>query len=131
MIEVASKLPEPVVEPHDDSHLRSCVEHYIYTDGAREQRAEPLCSAAIRFLSLGSRSSPPGDLFNYISSTRRPLRPEVLALATKGQLYTMANATVLKTKLSFNWIGPFKILTVGPTPASAIPDGRPLHDKLL
>ena len=41
------------------------------------------------------------------------------------------DATVLKTKLSFNWIGPFKILAVGPAPASAIPDGRPLHDKLL
>ena len=38
---------------------------------------------------------------------------------------------VLKTKLSFNWIGPFKILAVGPAPASAAPDGRPLHDKLL
>ena len=41
------------------------------------------------------------------------------------------DATVLKTKLSFNWIGPFKILAVGPAPASDIPDGRPLHDKLL
>ena len=29
----------------------------------------------------------------------------------------------LKTKLSFNWIGPFKILAVGPAPASAVPDG--------
>ena len=41
------------------------------------------------------------------------------------------DATVFKTKLSFSWIGPFKTLTVGPAPASAIPDGRPLHDKLL
>ena len=40
-------------------------------------------------------------------------------------------ATVLKTKLFFNWIGPFKIIAIGPAPASAIPDGRPLHDKLL
>ena len=36
------------------------------------------------------------------------------------------DVTVLKTKPSFNWIGPFKILPVGPAPASAIPDGRPL-----
>ena len=41
------------------------------------------------------------------------------------------DATVLKTKFSFNWIAPFKILAVGPAPASAIPDGRPHHDKLL
>ena len=41
------------------------------------------------------------------------------------------DATVLKTKLSFNWIGRFKILAVGSAPASAIPDGQPLHDKLL
>ena len=40
-------------------------------------------------------------------------------------------AIVLKTKLSFNWISPFKILAMGPGPASAVPDGRPLHDKLL
>ena len=40
-------------------------------------------------------------------------------------------ATALKTKLPFKWIGPFKILAVGPAPASAVPDGRPLHDKIL
>ena len=41
------------------------------------------------------------------------------------------NATVVKTKLSFNWIGPSKILAAGPVSASAIPDGRAFHDKLL
>ena len=41
------------------------------------------------------------------------------------------DAIVLKTKLSFNWIYPFKILAVGSAPASAIPDGWPLHDMLL
>ena len=41
------------------------------------------------------------------------------------------DATVLKTKLSLNWIGRFKVLTVGPTPVSDTPDGRPLHDELL
>ena len=41
------------------------------------------------------------------------------------------DATVLKTKLSLNWIGPFKILAVGPIPTSDSPGGRPLHDKLL
>ena len=41
------------------------------------------------------------------------------------------DATVLKTKLSLNWNGPFKILAVGPTAASETPDNRPLQDKLL
>ena len=30
------RLPEPVVEPDDDSLLRSCVEHYTSTEWARE-----------------------------------------------------------------------------------------------
>ena len=41
------------------------------------------------------------------------------------------DATVLKTKLSLNWNGPFKILGVGPTAASDTPDNRPLQNKLL
>ena len=40
-----------------------------------------------------------------------------------------ANETALKTKLSLNWTGPFKILTVGPSSSS--PDGKPVGDKLL
>ena len=38
---------------------------------------------------------------------------------------------MLKTKLSLNWIGPFKIFAVGPSPTSDVPDNRPLHDTLL
>ena len=41
------------------------------------------------------------------------------------------DATVLKTKLSLNWNGPFKILAVGPTAAFDTPDNRPLQGKLL
>ena len=41
------------------------------------------------------------------------------------------DATVLKTKLSLNWNGPFKILAVGPTAASDTPDDRPLQAKLF
>lgn len=39
------------------------------------------------------------------------------------------DATVLTTKLSLNWIGLFKILAMGPTPAPDTPDGRLRHDK--
>ena len=41
------------------------------------------------------------------------------------------DATVFKTKLALNWIGPFKILAVGTAPASDVPDNRSLHDKHL
>ena len=41
------------------------------------------------------------------------------------------DATVLKTKLSLHWNGPFTILAVGPTAASDTDDNRPLQDKLL
>ena len=41
------------------------------------------------------------------------------------------DSKVLKAKLSLNWTGPFKILAVGPSPAEATPDGRPLASKLL
>ena len=40
-------------------------------------------------------------------------------------------AIVLKTKQSLDSIGPQRILAVGPAPASDIPDGQPLHDKLI
>ena len=38
---------------------------------------------------------------------------------------------VRKEKLSLNWTGPFKIVTVGPSPAAAQLDERPLEGKLL
>ena len=41
------------------------------------------------------------------------------------------DAKVLKTRLSLNWTGPFKILAVGPSPTEAAPDGRSLATKLL
>ena len=89
------RLPEPIVESIDDPQLRSCVEHYNYTDWARKQRAELLCSATLRFPSLGSPSPPPDNLLDHIPSTRRPPFAEVLSLVTKGQLHTTRHNTVL------------------------------------
>ena len=37
----------------------------------------------------------------------------------------------LSNYYSFKWIDCFMILAVDPQPASAVPDGRPIHDKLL
>ena len=95
VLQAPPRLPEPIVEPIDDPHLRSCVEYYTYTDWAREQRAEPLCSATLRFLSLGPPSPPPDDLLDYIPSTRHPPLAEVLTLATEGQLHTTDDNTIL------------------------------------
>ena len=38
---------------------------------------------------------------------------------------------VLKIKLALCWMGPYKILAVGPCASSDTPDGFPLEDKLL
>ena len=84
-----------VIRPDDDPHLRFCVEHYTYTNWAHEQRAEPLCSAIIRFISLGLPSPPPSDLLDYMPTASRPLLSEVLALEAKGKLRTTDDDTVL------------------------------------
>ena len=42
-----------------------------------------------------------------------------------------AGGGVLKSKLALNWTGPYKILAVGPCPAAASPDARPVGEKLL
>ena len=72
--------PEPVVKPDDNPHLLSCVEHFTHTDWGREQRAEPLCSATIRFLSLNSPAPPAGRpprpiLFVSAPAARRRAHP--------------------------------------------------------
>ena len=42
-----------------------------------------------------------------------------------------AGGGVLKRKLALNWTGPYKILAVGPCPAAASPDTRPVGEKLI
>ena len=42
---------------------------------------------------------------------------------------TKDDERALKSKLSLNWTGPFKVLRVGPAPSA--PDGKPVGDKLL
>ena len=85
-------LPDPAVDLYNDPHLLARVECYTYRDWAREQRAEPVCYAAIRFLSFDSPPPPPADLFDSIPSAQRPLLSDVLALAAK------ADSTALTAK---------------------------------
>ena len=82
-------------QPQRRPHLLARVERYIYRDWAREQRAEPVCYAAIRFLSLDSPSPPPADLLDSIPSAQRPLLSDVLALAAKGRLHRTDDETAL------------------------------------
>ena len=53
------------------------------------------------------------------------------AATIRQGLHKGVDNKVLKEKLSLNWTGPFKIVAVGPSPATTQPDGRPLGDKLL
>ena len=53
------------------------------------------------------------------------------AAGIRQGLHKGVDNKVFKEKLSLNWIGPFKIVAVGPSPAATQPDGRPLGDKLL
>ena len=88
-------IPDPVVNLNNDPHLLARVERYTYRDWAREQRAEPVCYAAIRFLSLDFRSPPPADLLDSIPSAQRSLLSDVLALAAKGRLHRTDDETAL------------------------------------
>lgn len=38
---------------------------------------------------------------------------------------------ILKAKLSLNWTGPFKLVTIVPSHSDFAPDGRPLAAKFL
>ena len=63
------------------------VKRYSHTDWAREQRAEPVCDAAIRYL-LGNPSVLPDDFLLHLADHKRPRLSEVCSLADKGRLYT-------------------------------------------
>ena len=79
-------LPE-VPSPAEIEFIKS-VERYTHTDWAREQRAEPVCDAAIRYLLLGRPSVVPEDFFLHLAPHKRPPLSDVRSLADKGRLYT-------------------------------------------
>lgn len=88
-------IQESTVDPDDDPHLRSSVEHHTHTYWAHEPRDEPVGSAATRFLFVDSLSPPPDDIMSCIPCSHRPLLSEVLTLAAKTQLHTTGNGTAL------------------------------------
>ena len=86
----------------DDSALasaeldfRESVERYSHADWAREQRNEPVCDAAIRYLILGEPPVlPPGFLDSY-PAAHRPSFSDIRDLAHKGRLHLDDEAVVL------------------------------------
>lgn len=123
------RLPEPVVEPNDDIHINSHIDHYTYTDWAREQCAEHLFSASLRLVLLGSPSPPPDGLLGYILSIRRPLLSGVLAYATKSQLHTTdddrrhhsSHPPTAQDFIGPNPYGPAPAFPASPSPSSTRP----------
>ncbi len=71
------------------------VENFSHLDWAREQRNEPECAAAIRYLQLGQPSVLPVDFFADVPRAHRTPFSEIRALAHKGRLYTSDHDIVL------------------------------------
>lgn len=67
------------------------VERLTHLDWAREQRNEPECAAAIRYLQLEQPSVLPVGFFADVPSARRTLFSEQRELAHKGRLYVDDN----------------------------------------
>ena len=64
------------------------VEWCTQSDWAREQRAEPVCDAAIRYLLLGSPLVLPNNFLLHLAPHKGPPLFEVRSLADQGRLYT-------------------------------------------
>ena len=79
-------LPE-IPSPTEIEFIES-VERYTHSDRAREQRAEPVCDAAIRYRLLDSPSILPNDFFVHLAPDKRPPLSDLRSLADTGRLYT-------------------------------------------
>ena len=64
------------------------VERFSHTDWVHEQRTEPVCDAAIRYLLLGRPSVVPDDFLLRLAPHKCPPLLEARSLAEKGRLYT-------------------------------------------
>ena len=67
------EMPSPA-----EMELIESVKRFSHTDRVREQRAEPLCYAAIWYLLLGSPSVLPHDFFLHLAPHKRPPLSDVL-----------------------------------------------------
>ncbi len=89
----------PVALPEEPTpaelEFRESVERYSHADWAREQRAEPACEAAIRYLLMGSPPVAPEDFLSHIPSQKRPPMSEIRSLTDKGRLHRDDDGTIL------------------------------------
>ena len=86
----------------------------IRTDWAREQQAEPVCHAAMRYIALGRPPALPDDFLSCFPSHQRPSFSEIEELAGKGRFHTTDDGTVLLVRQP----------TPQPRPDSQRPVGR-------
>ena len=88
-LEAPRRVNTPVSLPKTPSpaelEFLESVKRYSRTDWAREQRAEPICDDAIRYLLLGCLSVLPDDFLLHLAPRKRPPLSEVRALAAKSR----------------------------------------------
>ena len=71
------------------------VERYLHADWKREQRAQPMCDATMRYVSIGRPSVLPPDGLACYHSPKRPSLSGIKDLAVKGRLHTTDDHIVL------------------------------------
>ena len=107
--ESGDSVPSPV-----ELDFRESVDKYSHADWAREQRNEPVCAAAIRYIELGQPSVLPSGFLDHVPSALRPPFSEIRELAQKGRLYVNDDDVVLLVRKP----------TKPPSTTSSRPGGR-------
>ena len=73
------------------------VARYSHADSQREQQAEPMCHAAMRYITIGRPSALPADVLSRYPSHKRPYLSDIQELAGKGRLHTTDDDIVLSS----------------------------------
>ena len=105
---------EAALHSSADLAFRASVDRFSHADWAREQRNEPVCDAAIRFILLGRPSALPSDFLDHLPSVRRPPLLEIRDLSNKGRLHVDDDGLVLLVRKP----------TAPPSSATTRPGGR-------
>ena len=76
------------------------VARYSHADWKREQHAELMCHAMMRYISIGRPSVLPPDFLACYLSHKRPSLPDLKELAGKGRLHTIDDDIVLDSSVT-------------------------------
>ena len=71
------------------------VARYSHVDWEREQQAESMCHAAMRYITIGWPSALPLDFWSCYPAHQRPSLSDIQDLARKGRLHTTDDDIVL------------------------------------